>query len=361
MNQNNIWSLIGKQLAEEITPGESEQLQKWLSEDPSHQIILNDVQKIWETSNRLISDPEHSHLDMESEWLQIQQKLNLQKKTVSKTSDKYYHTHIRSNHKKSDYVAWQFIRVAALILIMFGGAVWLSQYFGESPREIAGMEPQFREISTQPRQLAGITLTDGSKVNLSVVSKVRLSETFNRDIREVFLEGQAYFDVIRDPDIPFIVKTRHTNLKVLGTDFTVKAYPDDEIVQVVVAGGSVLMESENYPENYVIINPGEMGTMIIETGNIVITEIDAEDYLGWLEGRLVFNDVALAEVVRDLERWFEVDFEIRKDFLKTRRLTAVLNNRSLLNVLDIMSLTLDITYHFENDENRVVIDEGMTR
>lgn len=356
MNKDINWSLLYKYVAGICTEKEHNDIKTWLSSDPSHKTVLEDVKKIWETSDFLGMDHVDDHLDLENEWARMQQKMQSTGAPKQLKLQKYQRSYDKSGTKRSKEVVWQISRVAALIALTIGVAYLMSQFFYNDQYDLAETESELREIYTEPRQLAGVTLRDGSRVNLSVDSKIRLSESFNANSRTVYLDGQAYFDVNHQPDRPFIVKTGNTEIKVLGTGFSVRAYPDDSNIQVVVQSGSVALNSNlDTSTESVVLKAGELGEMDVESGFVNVIQVDVKDYLGWLEGRLVFKDAKLTHVSRDLERWFGVEFYINDEALKSRRLTAVLDNRSLRNVLDVISVSMELYYEYDEDQKRVVL------
>ncbi len=356
MSKNINWNLFYKYVTGICTEKEQNEINKLLATDPSHKTALDDVKKIWETSDFLGMDHVDDHIDLEKEWVTMQRKMHAPESPKILKLQKLHRSYERSRAKRSRQIIWQVTRVAALIALTIGAAYLMSQFFYTNQTDVAETESELREIYTEPRQLAGVTLRDGSSVNLSVDSKIRLSETFNKNTRTIFLDGQAYFDIKHFPNRPFIVKTRNADINVLGTAFSVRAYPDDLNIQVVVESGSVAMSSTlDTNERPVFLEAGELGELDMESGRIRVSRVETKDYLGWLDGRLVFRDTKLIDVGRDLERWFGIEFYIHDEVLKSRRLTAVLDNRSLSNVLDVISIAMEIYYEYDEDNKRVIL------
>jgi transmembrane sensor len=143
----------------------------------------------------------------------------------------------------------------------------------------------------------------------------------------------------------------------VGTDFTVRSYSDDDYVQLVVVSGTVAMESRigNGKREKVLTN-GQMGLLNKMTGELTVRQVDADRYLGWMDGRIIFDETPLSQVSRDLERWFGIDMEIGDTSLENLRLTAELSSRSLSHVLSVISHTLEVEY--EMDDDRVLINKS---
>ncbi|MEX0720799.1 MAG: FecR domain-containing protein [Balneolaceae bacterium] len=352
MSKDIDWVLLGKYFAGECTPEEVQIIENWIESDPLKINDLDYLKKVWEASDKTKLNEYHlEDIDVQADWLLMQEKINSGKLAAAETSQ------AKLSPKKRDYKPakisspiWYIARVAAVILVLFGGGVLVSQLIPGEEESVT--EQHFSEISTERGQRAGIQLRDGSKVNLSVDSKIRHS--FNENLREVYIEGEAYFDVFRDPSRPFIIQSNHARVEVLGTDFSVKAYPDENYVQVAVVSGSVSVESMVSAErSNAVIEGGEIAILNIETGELTTEKTDTQKYTSWLQGKLVFEDVPITEVGRELERWFDINFVIENEELKSKRLTAVLDSKSLQNLLDVVGQTIGADYQLE--ENTVLI------
>lgn len=359
MSNSEKWSCVTRYLAVESSEGEQILVKKWIKNDPEIAQSIERLQQIWKASDKLQSISKLHNMDIESEWerlnLKIQSLEALPDEKGSRLSEKKWHG--KRFGKITPII--QLLRVAAIILVMLGGGYLLTQVLYTAPNPAVTeleSEPPFREIMTGKSQLAGFELTDGSKVNLSVHSSLRLSNDYNRTMRKVSIEGHAYFDVLPDPDRPFVVETSHAILTVLGTDFTVRSYSDDIYVQLVVASGSVSIESRvGNGVTKESISKGQMAQLNKMTGQMTIKNVDPARYLGWMDGRIIFEETELYQVSRDLERWFGVNINITDADLQHLKLTAELSSRSLNHVMNVISHVLEVDY--EIDEESVNISK----
>ena len=360
MLASDKWILITRYLSGECSKQERILVEKWIKSDPEIKQSFDRLQQIWKVSDRFQNYSRRYKMDIESEWKRLSFKINSLEVQSNENEKKSTWKLLvgKSSGKASPLI--QLLRVAAIILVMLGGGYVLTQVLYIAPEPAVTeleSDPHFREIATSTSQLAGVELTDGSKVNLSVESSLRLSNQYNRIKREVYIDGHAYFDVLSDPDRPFVVETSHAILTVLGTDFTVRSYPDDDYVQLVVVSGTVSLESRvgngRMQEN---LSKGQMGLLNKMTGELTVKQVKADRFLGWMNGQIIFDETPLWQVSRDLERWFGVTIEISDAPLRNLRFTAELSSRSLSHVLSVISHALEVEY--EMDEDRVWITQS---
>ena len=170
--------------------------------------------------------------------------------------------------------------------------------------------PTLRTFETEPGQLMTLSLPDGSRVMLRAASRLRVPERFAARARVVELDGEAYFIVEHDTNRPFLVRTEYGAVRDLGTEFDVRAYAQDSAVQVVVASGRVLLygrqRANTLPRTLREHDRGIVGA----DGNIAVEKgVQLESYIAWVEGRLVFDQTPLADILMDLERWYGLEIE----------------------------------------------------
>ena len=173
-----------------------------------------------------------------------------------------------------------------------------------------------------------------------------VSANFVSGKREVYLEGEAQFAVASDTSRPFIVRTSGVEVEVVGTVFGVRAYEDDERTEVAVAEGEVVFRPSEAraATDTVVLRENHLG---IVSGRLVQAERDGVvigDHLGWTDGRLVFSDAPFDEVIRRLERWYDLDIELEIPSAAIDRLNATFEREPLDQVLGEISLALRLRY-----------------
>jgi ferric-dicitrate binding protein FerR (iron transport regulator) len=173
-------------------------------------------------------------------------------------------------------------------------------------------------------------------------------------VREVFIDGEAFFDVKPNPDKPFIIHAGNAQVKVLGTSFNVCAYPNTETVEVVVKTGKVQVNNVN-PESgneykEVILVPGEKGTLYNST-NVLEKALNPDpNYIAWKTRDLVFNEVPLKEVFKDLEKVYHVEIQVSDPKLNDLLLEAQFDHKPVDFVLNVIQITFDLDLKKENEQ-----------
>ena len=163
-------------------------------------------------------------------------------------------------------------------------------------------EPLWNTLSTPKGGMYGLTLPDGSRVWLNAASSLKFPTAFTGKTRNVELTGEAYFEVAKNPTLPFIVTTGNTKVQVLGTHFDINAYGDQGLIKTTLMEGSVKVSIANKEQ---VIQPGQEA----QSGEdwLKVVAGDPERALGWKEGNFVFHGTPMKEVLRDIERWYDVD------------------------------------------------------
>lgn len=179
-----------------------------------------------------------------------------------------------------------------------------------------------------------LTLPDGSKVWMNAASTIRYPSRFEDAERTVEIDGEAYFEVSKDKNRPFVVKTKKETIRVLGTNFNVNAYDEDSKSTIALLEGSVRVDAKLGQSK--ILKPNQQ---VINTGELRVQRIDPTEALAWRNGEFMFNDVALAEVMKQIERWYDIEVLI-DDSLKSMLIWGTISKyENLDKVLNIIKLT----------------------
>ena len=174
-----------------------------------------------------------------------------------------------------------------------------------------------------------LVLSDGTKVWMNADSKLKYPVAFGQSQREVFLEGEAYFDVKKDPEYPFTVHTSRGDVQVLGTGFNIRDYRGEaRVVTTLVEGKVVYKASERHEA--VIILPGYQ---LIDNGyeELAPQEVDVEMYVGWKDGRYIFEDATLEEIMQVLSRWYDIAVFYKREEVKKLHFTGDLERYKTIN------------------------------
>ena len=211
-------------------------------------------------------------------------------------------------------------------------------------RQENSKETVFNELQVPMGGECTITLDDGTKVWVNADSQLKYPVTFNDKIREVTLNGEAYFEVKKDSR-PFIVKTSYNQVKVLGTSFGVTAYGNDGVSYTTLVTGKVAVKNGQKQE--LEIKPGEQ--VVAHTdGKMLKREVNVDDYVGWKSGKYHFRNQKLGIIMNTLQRWYDISIEFKDEKMKDILFTGKLNRYDNLNLfLDALKATGELSYKKE--------------
>lgn len=186
-----------------------------------------------------------------------------------------------------------------------------------------------------------VLLADGTTVHLNAGSKLTYPVRFAGKRRIVALEGEAYFDVEKDEEHPFVVQTRFGEITVLGTEFNVNAYNDADVCYTTLVQGKVNFTVSD--QKSVTLLPGEQA--IASSGRIEKRVVDLEEYIGWAKGVYVFNNRPLGEIMQTFERWYDIQVYYEDPALRDLTYSGNLKRNNTINAfLDALEMTGDIYY-----------------
>ncbi|MGJ8759094.1 MAG: FecR family protein [Polaribacter sp.] len=205
-----------------------------------------------------------------------------------------------------------------------------------------------------------INLSDGTIVWLNSGSKLIYPLEFSGDGREIYLEGEAIFDVAHDKNHPFIVMSKDQEIKVLGTVFGVTCYPGEESVKTVLKSGSVQISYHNDPESRhysdkIKITPGTKATYNKKTKSIVSEKVNVSNYFSWRDGVLIFKNNDLRYVMNRISKYYNLSIVIENDKLAKQRFSGSLNlNENINKVIKHIGASTSMNYIIE--DNKITIN-----
>ncbi len=194
-----------------------------------------------------------------------------------------------------------------------------------------------------------LELSDGTKLSLNAGTSIRFPERFiDGKNRQVFIEyGEAFFDVAKDPDHPFVVNNKDLNITVLGTQFNVSAYPeDDEMTTVLVEGSVQLTESSKFLKK-TVLKPGYKAVWSDERPVFEVTEADIELHTGWRSGKIIMKSLPFSKMTKKLERHYNVVINSKDEKLNNEVITATFDEESIEDVLKLINEIHPITYNID--------------
>src|SRR5699024_6897811 len=183
-----------------------------------------------------------------------------------------------------------------------------------------------------------------STVRLNNNSKLTFPKTFSSPKRAVTLKGEAYFQIASNPNKPFVVNAGKGMIRVLGTKFNVKIDSSRSKINVAVVEGTVALTEKSPDANAkAILTRNHFGILDTKSDDITIEKGNAENYLSWFTNRLIYKNMQLWKISRQLRYIYNIKIYFERNYLKEQRLTANFEQKSLNETLDVIAKTLDIS------------------
>jgi ferric-dicitrate binding protein FerR (iron transport regulator) len=326
--------ILLKYLNNNCSDKEFEEFGNWVKQN-----FLNEEGKSWSFDQWKMFEPE------------------LKKKDAKKYNallDKIHHE-INLKHKGNEdnnviifskVTKWLCRAAAILFIPLLGVVFYLLSNNNFQTNKFTDLTVDTLEVIAPTGSRTMVLLSEGTVVNLNYGSKIKYPRNFTGNTREITLSGEGYFDVSHNPDKPFIVKTGKLNVKVLGTEFNVLAYPDDDIIETTLVKGKVIIEktiSSNQTIQVGTMVPGQHVEYNINSDKITSSKGTVDKYIAWKDGKLVFDNEPIADIAEKLERMYNVEIEVDED-VKYLTYTVTFYNDPLWLILDLMKETTPITY-----------------
>ena len=193
-----------------------------------------------------------------------------------------------------------------------------------------------------------LTLSDGTRVWLNSETSIQYPVVFGTKERRVFIQGEAYFEVAKDAKKPFTVQFMSSSVTVLGTSFNIRAYPEEKQSQTTLAEGSVRIYS---PGSSMLLKPGEQAEVKALSGEMVKKEVEVKNFTSWKDGRFVFEQQPLEDIMRTLERWYDIRVIFRDEGAKRISLSGNLKRYGdFSQVMNMLQMTGDVRFELHGND-----------
>lgn len=337
LDKDNIEHILPRYCAGEATPEESRMVEDWMKQSDENYQIAKQIQTLY----------------LATDTMQVLSKVDTEKALSSvcrKMSE-------GSEGSKVTMVTW-LQRVAAILfiplLITFG-----IQNLKPRPVKIA----QIIEVKTNPGMTTTVNLPDGSIVHLNSESKLSYPSFFDKGQRKVSLQGEAFFEVQKDPEHGFVISTPHeTKIEVLGTSFNVEAFEKDAFVSTTLIEGKVRFDyMKNQRTTAVLMKPGQKLTYDSFSSQVQLIETSGATEIAWKDGKIAFQATPLPEALRMLEKRFNVTFVISNDRLCKEAFTGSFSHQRLERILEIFKISSNIKWRYldtkdaQNEKTKIEI------
>ena len=355
MDNQLFLMLVARKLSGEATDEDINELANFLRDDVYKQ-KFDLLKGHWESKNNL----KHSSASaLEVVMSRIKEREN---QTRTENTEVVF----REKSAISKFIV-AFSKIAAILFLIAGGVYIMIQ---NTKPVVSRATVVAKEINWQSKQtLKGSKLTfilsDGTKIILNADSKIRFPETFSGNSREVYLIGEAFFDVAHNALMPFIIHTDKMNIKVLGTQFNVKSYPKDPVYETTLIKGSVEVTLNERPSDRIILKPKEKlivtnlhsakstsfdraaprHSELTLTNLHYISQTDSSVVeTSWVNNKIVFQDQSFESLAVDLERKYDVTIQFSNNAIKKYRFTGIFEKETIKEVLDALKLTEKFNY-----------------
>jgi transmembrane sensor len=336
--ENRFYDLLGRKMAGECTASEQEELGSMLQTHPELQIFYDQI---------LTHSPEIPAIDIENAYVTHQEKM--------------YPVREQDGTKRGNIHYLVKALIAASVILVLG-VTWL---FLNKNKTVPGNKQIVVETGTNKESKSVMTLPDGSIVKLNAKSKVSYAEGFAKN-REVYLEGEAYFEVAHNEKLPFVVHTGEADIKVLGTKFNVRNYANEHRMEAALITGSIELTLHADKQQKILLKPsdkiivnkkadGDAAVMPSTSDNKVErTSIQMQDSVivetSWLNDKMAFSDKPFSEIALDLERKFDVKIEFKNKTVSGYKYTGVYDDENAEEILKILQMIKPFQYTITNNQ-----------
>lgn len=341
----------------QVSSEENEFFEYWLSESEKNKEEFGNFLLLWNKFDNIQTPPVPNSSE---QWQSLETRIHsANNQTVSLSSAQNFFIHKKNsdyNHSRLKSVRYSWIfSAAALLMITVAIGLLLqrndSQKNSDVSKKTTTNHNQFYELISQRGERKTFPLADGTIVYLNSESKLIYPKVFSETSREVEITGEAYFSVISEKERVFKVTSGNTVTVVTGTEFNIRNR--DDKVNVVVAKGSVKTYLKNSDEG-IGLKRGQMVSYSKRDGFSKPVAVNLDQLLAWRSNKFSFNHAPLRQVIREIERYYNIDIVAGNDSLLNRKLTGVFKTDSLDQIFSVISMTLDVKIEYKG--RRVIIN-----
>lgn len=347
-DNDRLWQLLARKTANEITGEEGIELAELLKQHPDALFAQEVILQEWHDSYKRFSDT-----DADAAFEKHKARLQHVLEEPEIANDEAGIPENKPAVYRRMFLRWASVAAACIAVAFF--------VFKREESKKPELEPEaLQQLATQYGSKSQLVLPDGTKVWLNAGSKLDYPKQFTGALREVTLEGEAYFDVTANKQQPFWVHTKSFTVKVIGTAFNIRAYADEDSAATSLIRGAVEVELTADKKNTVLLRPNEKLTVAQitsretkESVNIVADKNPAPEIkktavttdkkntvveTAWLENKLAFKNMSFQQIALSLEKWFAVEIKFRDEHKKKLKLSGTFEGETLEEILEAFSV-----------------------
>lgn len=342
LNKNKInWTLLSKYLTGESSADENKKIEEWINASGKNKTLYDSIQSDWEKINEI---EKMKKVDVNKAWY------NVKNRILEDEPDLDVITELKP--AVSGNYLYKAMRVAASIILLVGISFGAYKIYFESPF----IKRQNTIARSGSENTSIIVLPDQSKVFLNSNTYIKYPDKFGAGSREVYLKGEAYFEVAHNKDMPFIVNTSKATVKVLGTAFNVNTQLSGKEIEVFVESGKVQLNQKSRDEGNILIEPGFIG--VLSKNTLDRSKNDDINYLAWKTRYLVFRETKLEAVAKKLENIYNTRIIFEDVETADCRLTTTFNNQSLDSILEVIKETFNLQDIVKTRKGITIVGRG---
>lgn len=359
MSQNRFWNLLGKKLSGEALPEELQELDQLMKDHPDLIYSVGHIEDLWKQGIKTTDDYD-AELAFEMHLNNLKN-AGIQLPVLENPVDVSEFTDEDRPAFKKRILAFS---LAACVLLVIALAWQFNSDKTEEPFAIK----KFSEVSTHPGSKTKLILPDSTAVWLNAGSKLTYSENFGTANRNTTLSGEAFFDV-RKSTIPFVIHANGVQIKVLGTAFNVKSYPNEKTTETSLVRGRVEITLDLRPGERFILKPNEKLVVTNEQAEVKQAERKKEPLVvlsglthtidndivetSWVENKLIFQDESFTELARKMERWYGVSIEIKNEKIANERFTGTFTTETVQAALEELQMIAPFRFTIKSNSIQI--------
>jgi len=337
MNKDRIIELMARKLSGEATPDELQQLHQLLSEDEASGEKNRVLEQFWSRHD------DGAHPSVEENLNKVLASLDLPGTTKVVT--------IRSPQRR-----WLWAAAAAAVILLAATTILARHRENHDP--LASLMEKHNAKGTK----SIIQLPDGSKIWLNADSKIRYPESFKEGSREIYLNGEAFFDVVKNPEHPFIIHLANGTVKVLGTSFNVRAYDNEPTVETSVATGRIAFipkyRSNHMKQDTIVVAADHKASYVFTKEELHTSTTSSQEDKAWTEGKLIFRGMTMEQIAVELERNFGKKVVFVDSTPMEYVFTGSFENNTLDEIMYYLARTKNFSYKITNTELLIAAEAG---
>lgn len=335
MSRIDYINLIYKDLSKEISVGEKSILKNWVLQNSENQVIVDELTMIWENSSQLIQH--ELQVDENEEFELLMARIDADKEEAN--------TPTPSVDTKIIRMPWRAISIAAGFALIFGLTYLFINQNGDNNK--------FVELKTG-NEVRELLMADGTQIFLNKNSTIKYPSEFDGDTREIEFTGEAFFDVAKDPNRPFIINTPFESVTVLGTSFNVRAYGNESNSEIAVSTGKVNVNSGS---SSIIVEPNQKVIVNHSSDLMGLESTESLNELAWHTNTLRFANTPLNKVILDMSEFYGVQITLNNKAIENCFYTDTFVREELDIALQSIAVVFDVTIQkLENGD--YVLDGG---